>query len=1025
MECNREEAVRAKGIAENKMLNKDFIGARKIVLKAQQLYPDLENVSQMLTVCEIHCSAENKLNGEMDWYGILQVPTTADELTIKKQYRKLALLLHPDKNKFGGAEAAFKLVGEAHRTLTDKSKRVLHDMKRAASFRMVPARQPAPQTNRSSSIKKQPGVASTFANSTFAQSNGFNQQQSASFSSNQTFWTICPACGIRYQYYQSIMNRALRCQSCKKPFIAYDINAHSVPSAAPWNRNGIPAANFTGPKSNFGSGSDMGSRGNVVGGSASGFTVEIGGASNNNKKEDVKADVDGGTDAKFEKVKLQEVKKREQVVKPSAGSRTQKRRRKLQIESSESESSDSDVVVEGVYPSGQNMGTAGSCPRRSSRQKQNISYSEHRSDDDDFVRPKHKRSRTYDTPGYTDQDDLNCVDGQTSEAAASAGRKHGAGSGSLPNGVQKKDGKEQGSNIGVSEEASPNGDFSFEASPDDPEAYTYPEPEFYDFDEAREESKFAVGQIWAVYDNFDAMPRYYAWIRHVHGPKFKLRFNWLEYDPTSIAETQWYDGGLPVGCGTFKLGRTEQTEERLMFSHIMPGIKGEKKNPYGIFPRKREVWAMFKNWDIEWSSCMDANRHYEYEIVEVISDFTESDVLSVVRLIKVQGFVSLFVQAIDNGSIPLNIQMKDILRFSHSIPSYRLKGNEREGIPKGSLELDCASLPLNFAETFPSISVDSLMGRSEDLNNVRHGLYSTGSKDEVPTCTGDRSSSEGNGTAVGSQYCASEQMTFKEQVGAKENVGTRDADSSKTVKDHSVSQQPLSIPNNWYEYPDAEFHNFGEERLEDKFEEGQIWALYSEVDKNPNYYGRITKVELESFKVHLNWLEGYCEQEHEKFWFDEQLPVGCGTLKVTRESSVLDTTDTFSHLVQANPTAKKNHYSIYPCTGEIWAVYKNWSLGWTHTDHENCDFHVVEILHVNSLGFQASVLSKVNGYRAVFKAESGASARTMFIPFAERLKFSHRIPSFRLTEERGGKLRGYWELDPGAIPDLLLVDDST
>jgi curved DNA-binding protein CbpA len=29
---------------------------------------------------------------------------------IKKQYRKFALQLHPDKNKFSGAEAAFKLI---------------------------------------------------------------------------------------------------------------------------------------------------------------------------------------------------------------------------------------------------------------------------------------------------------------------------------------------------------------------------------------------------------------------------------------------------------------------------------------------------------------------------------------------------------------------------------------------------------------------------------------------------------------------------------------------------------------------------------------------------------------------------------------------------------------------------------------------------------------------------------------------------------------------------------------------------
>ena len=50
-------------IAEKKMQNKDFVGARKIAIKVQQLYPDLEIISQMLTVCKIYCSTKHKLIG--------------------------------------------------------------------------------------------------------------------------------------------------------------------------------------------------------------------------------------------------------------------------------------------------------------------------------------------------------------------------------------------------------------------------------------------------------------------------------------------------------------------------------------------------------------------------------------------------------------------------------------------------------------------------------------------------------------------------------------------------------------------------------------------------------------------------------------------------------------------------------------------------------------------------------------------------------------------------------------------------
>jgi hypothetical protein len=66
MECSREEALRAKEIVLKKLQDKDFLGAQRIALKAQKLYPELENLSQMLTICEVHCAAEAKINGVLD-----------------------------------------------------------------------------------------------------------------------------------------------------------------------------------------------------------------------------------------------------------------------------------------------------------------------------------------------------------------------------------------------------------------------------------------------------------------------------------------------------------------------------------------------------------------------------------------------------------------------------------------------------------------------------------------------------------------------------------------------------------------------------------------------------------------------------------------------------------------------------------------------------------------------------------------------------------------------------------------------
>ena len=64
----------------------------------------------------------------MDYYEILGVDRKADQPTIKKAYRKLALKYHPDKTKGDKAlEEKFKQTSEAYAVLSDKEKRQQYD----------------------------------------------------------------------------------------------------------------------------------------------------------------------------------------------------------------------------------------------------------------------------------------------------------------------------------------------------------------------------------------------------------------------------------------------------------------------------------------------------------------------------------------------------------------------------------------------------------------------------------------------------------------------------------------------------------------------------------------------------------------------------------------------------------------------------------------------------------------------------------------------------------------------------------
>ncbi|KAM6566008.1 hypothetical protein CsatA_025136 [Cannabis sativa] len=907
MECNKEEALRAREIAEKKMESKEFAVARKIALKAQQLYPDVENISQLLMVCDVHCSAEHKITGdEMDWYGILQVEENADESTIKKQYRKFALQLHPDKNKFAGAEAAFKLIGEAQRILLDKDKRLMHNMRRKCSMsRRAATYFPARQVNRTSNVV----VVPHSSRGNFSGVNAHNQQQQqpvnlGNLDPRTTFWTECTFCFVRYQYYKDVLNKSLRCNNCQRSFVACDLN---TPAAANFSKPVFPQRKDSTQKGeshvrrNFGTGSL-------------------------NPESVQKAGKKASPTSRVDRRKMNDKRERKRARDKSELSESD-----VSVSESSSDSEEDMSIDENMseFSGEQNR-------RRSSRHKQHVSYKENLSDDEGgYVSPKRAKGKRFEGEDGDQSKEKSAKVSSLSDDTTSNGKVD-------EKGVKQEEGVPNGDKAGKSEEPIESSencvdiDSSLEETSDQ-EFHKYLDPDFNDFEKDRKAGCFAVGQIWAAYDVFNAMPRFYAQIKRIYSPGFNVLLNWLEPEPANESELKWQSADMPFSCGKFKSGATEKTDNRLMFSHLVSWEKGSRKNSFLIYPRKGEIWALFKDWDFNWSSDRDAHRQCEYEYVEILFDYDADVGIHVALLSKVNGFVSIFSRVEMMGKKTFLVPPAELLRFSHMIPSYKMKGTER-GVPIGSFELDPAALP-----------------------------------------------------------------------------PIKDSD---TQMNHSVPQNDMPAPSpQKVEIPDPEFYNFDVDKSKDKFQLGQIWALYSDEDGLPKYYGQIKKIDFHpSLKLHISWLSSIPFSSITR-WSDEDMPVSCGRFKVSKEGQAYDDVTSFSHLVKAEPTGRRNEYDILPGKGEIWALYRNWNPNLNSSDLENCEYDIVEVLSATVLLINVLVLERVDGFSSVFKThKEGGSAITWSVPQVDFFKFSHQVPAFRLTEERGGKYRGFLELDTAALP---------
>ncbi|KAK7112523.1 dnaJ homolog subfamily B member 14-like [Littorina saxatilis] len=172
MDGNKDESDRCFAIAQRCVAAGNYEKAIKFLNKAERLYPSKKAQELLNKLEEVNdddeepkseetkgseevrrrrgsghreASTENKENETADYteeqiasvrrirkckdyYEVLFVKKDCTEVDLKKAYRKLALQMHPDKNKAPGATEAFKAIGNAYSVLSDADKRRKYDV---------------------------------------------------------------------------------------------------------------------------------------------------------------------------------------------------------------------------------------------------------------------------------------------------------------------------------------------------------------------------------------------------------------------------------------------------------------------------------------------------------------------------------------------------------------------------------------------------------------------------------------------------------------------------------------------------------------------------------------------------------------------------------------------------------------------------------------------------------------------------------------------------------------------------------
>ncbi|KAK7302571.1 hypothetical protein RJT34_13463 [Clitoria ternatea] len=262
---NRAEAERWLYTANKLLSARDLHGARSFAIRARESDPTFDATDLLLTLIDTLVAGEARISDHLDCYAILQVIRYTQSIDyIAVQYRRLAVLLDPNRNPFAFAAHAFNLVHDAWSVLSDPNQKAFYDSKLRLLTQPPPPPPPPPPPQPPVPVPAPPAPPTFFPiqpprpnpnpNPTLnlSQNLNLNQNQNqqrerespvrvmngeerandgggdgnvielprSSETEGGSFWTACPYCYVMYEYPKVYEDCTLRCQSCSRAFHA-------------------------------------------------------------------------------------------------------------------------------------------------------------------------------------------------------------------------------------------------------------------------------------------------------------------------------------------------------------------------------------------------------------------------------------------------------------------------------------------------------------------------------------------------------------------------------------------------------------------------------------------------------------------------------------------------------------------------------------------------------------------------------------------------------------------------------------